>query len=257
MELYDLHTQTLGRHFLYFDSLGSTNDYLKEHAMELPDGTAVVAAEQAAGKGRLGRSWQMRRGDTLALSVLFRPALLKDASMMPILCAIGVARAVSSLCGVAVHIKWPNDLLIGEKKITGILCESRLAGTTGFAVCGIGVNTHAPAEYYQCCGLPYAGSIQMCTGISVSHEILACRILDELEKIYDQFKVVGFQPFASEYSSLCITLGKEVRVLYQEYELTGKAVSIHEDGSLEVLTAQGSVLVSSGEASVRGLYGYV
>lgn len=257
MELKNLQTKKLGQHFLYFDSLGSTNDYLKEHGQELPDGTAVVAASQTAGKGRLGRSWQMRPGDTLALSVLFRPALMKDAKIMPILCGIATARAIHSLCGADVRIKWPNDLVIGTKKVTGILCESRFSGNQGFLVCGIGVNTHAPEEYYQACGLPYAGSVLMCTGISLSHEELAGRILEELEKIYEQYKLYGVRSLVEEYAALCINLGREVRVVCREGEVTGRAVGIHEDGSLEVATGNGTILVSSGEASVRGLYGYV
>lgn len=257
MQLKGLKTTVLGRNFLYFDSLGSTNDYLKEHGERLPNGTAVIAESQTAGKGRLGRSWQMRPGDTLAMSILFRPAPIEHAKIMPVLCGIAAARAVSRLCGEKVSIKWPNDLVIGQKKITGILCESRLSGNTGFLVCGIGVNTHAPAEYYQAAGLPYAGSVQMCTGVSLSHEELACTILEELEKIYKQYKNKGFQSLVEEYSALCVNLGQEVRVVYQEKELIGKAVRIHEDGSLEVSVQGGKILISSGEASVRGLYGYV
>ncbi len=257
MQLHHLHTKKLGRHFLYFDSLGSTNDYLKEHAAQLPDGTAVVAAEQTAGKGRLGRSWKMRPGDTLAISILFCPAPTESVNIMPVLCGIAAARAVSGLCGKQALIKWPNDLILEDKKITGILCESRLFGKSGFLVCGIGVNTHATKEYFKQCGLPYAGSIQMCTGVSVSHEDLACRILEELEILYEQFCADGFAPIREEYASLCINLGREVRVVYQEHEVVGKAVAILEDGSLQVETEQGVLSVSSGEASVRGLYGYV
>ncbi len=257
MKLHHLHTKKLGQNFLYFDSLGSTNDYLKEHAMELPDGTAVVTANQTAGKGRLGRSWQMRLGDSLAMSILFRPAPAEHAAIMPVLCGIAAARAISALCGTQVFIKWPNDLIIGGRKITGILCESRIVGNSGFLICGIGVNTHAAEGYYRECGLPYAGSIQMCTGVSVSHEELACRILEELEMIYEQFCKDGFSSLVDEYSSLCINLGREVRVIYREREVLGKAVAIQENGALKVQTEQGILSVSSGEASVRGIYGYV
>ena len=257
MQLQNLHTKRLGRTFLYFDTLDSTNNYLKEHAMELPDGTAVVAALQTAGKGRLGRNWKMQPGDTLAISILFRPAPIEDSSILPLLSGMATARAITDLCGATVQIKWPNDLVIGEKKVTGILCESRIVGNSGFLISGIGVNTHATAEYYQKCGLPYAGSIQMCTGISVSHEKLACRILEHLETIYDQYKKDGFQSLIPEYCSMCVNLGKEVRVIYQEHEVIGKAVSIRKDGALVVETDEGIIFVSSGEASVRGLYGYI
>ena len=155
-QLEQLATKRLGRTFLYFDSIHSTNTYLKEQGAQLPDGTAVVAGHQYAGRGRQGKAWQSSE-EALALSVLLKGVPPYLMQMLPILFGIGARRALSLLCGREILLKWPNDLLLGEKKIAGILCESAGFGEDVLAVCGIGVNLLQEPSFFA--ELPYGSSL--------------------------------------------------------------------------------------------------
>ena len=164
-QLEQLATKRLGRTFLYFDSIHSTNTYLKEQGAQLPDGTAVVAGHQYAGRGRQGKAWQSSE-EALALSVLLKGVPPYLMQMLPILFGIGARRALSLLCGREILLKWPNDLLLGEKKIAGILCESAGFGEDALAVCGIGVNLLQEPSFFA--ELPYGSSLWVECGVRVS-----------------------------------------------------------------------------------------
>lgn len=133
----------LGRPLRVYESLGSTNDVLRELAHRgAPEGATVVARSQTRGRGRHGRTWSSPAGQGLYMSVLLRPALpSRDAGWLAVLSGVGVARALETVGLPGVSVKWPNDVYAGDRKIAGVLAEPRLArGLIEFAVLGLGVN---------------------------------------------------------------------------------------------------------------------
>lgn len=253
-----LSTRVLGREWRHFASLPNTNDYCKQHADRLPHGTAVTAAAQTAGKGRLGRRWDSRPGDGLALSVLLHHWQPQGMGLLPLLAGLAVSEALDSLCGLRTGLKWSNDVLADDRKLCGILCESRIGSPGGFAVVGIGVNlTHTSADFARL-GLVYATSLRMATDKLFAFDAVAGAILNRLEPLLEQYRTEGFAPLRERYRQRCVTLNRPVRVVADGAERTGLAVDIGPDGALlcrldgrEDLTP-----IHAGEASVRGLYGY-
>lgn len=251
-QLGGLTTTQLGRTWIALSSVDSTNNYLKEHAFSLPHGTLVTAREQTQGRGRRGNSWSFQPGSALAMSVLLHDVPKEALTHLPLLCGLALTRGF--FCGCS--LKWSNDVLLNGKKLCGILCESRI-GDTISAVCGFGINLTQTREDFDAAGLPYAASILSETGERLTPEETAAQVLNALETIWEQYLREGFEGLREEYCRACITLGRPVRVLYEGSTVEGTAVDIGGDGSLLCRTPEGAITVRAGEASVRGLYGYV
>lgn len=249
-----LATKWLGREFEYLGEVTSTDDYLKEHAGELENGAAVVAERQTRGKGRTGREWQ--GGDGLAMSFLLHNPRIADLTCLPLVAGMAVIRALERAAGSGFGLKWSNDVLFGDKKICGILCESRISSHSAFAVAGIGVNLSQTREEFDALGLVYATSLELATGARIEKTRFAAMILNEFEPLYEKFAQSGFSAIRENYKSYCVTLGKRVRVITKAGEREGEALDIAEDGSLVCEIGGKLVHVRAGEASVRGLYGY-
>lgn len=260
----------LGGTLLILPEVDSTNRYLKEHGASLPHGTVCCTDRQTAGRGRLGREWAVPPGQSLALSVLFKPAVLprrgEEASLLPLLCGLAAARALERLTSPGpepFEIKWPNDIICGGKKIGGILCETRLDETGGYTVAGIGINLLQPREEFLRLGLEHAASVRMCRGTAPDYRKTAAAFIDELEPLWQTWRREGFAPLREEFSRRCVTLGRVVRV-YASLDqpgaapaLEGVAVGLDESGRLLIRRDDGRVTaVNAGEVSVRGLYGY-
>lgn len=253
-----LHTKILGQYHLHLEEVDSTNNYCKTHADHLPHGAVITAARQTAGKGRLGRQWADIPDAGLALSVLLHDMPPQKMSLLPLLTGLAVSEGLETLTGLRFPIKWSNDVLTGDKKLCGILCESRLSGSSGFAVIGIGVNLMQSAEDLARYGLVYASSLLLATGRCFSREETAAAILNQLEPVLAQFVVEGFSgELLERYTQRCITLGRTVRILHSGEEQTAFAAAIAPDGALICEVNEKKFRVLAGEASVRGLYGYV
>lgn len=259
--LQSLQAKSLGRTFLWFESLSSTNDYLKEHGHSLPHGTAVSALRQLAGRGRTGRRWEdtAQYGETksLALSVLLKPPTVYHTPVLPHVCGLAVKKALEQLSGVSSGIKWPNDIVITRSKVCGILCESVIAGDELYVVCGMGVNLLETKEEFTRLGLEHATSVYQESGKRLDLPETAAAILNALEGYYERLLQGGFDALLDEYRAACVTVGADVRVLQNGTEQTGAAVDIAADGTLLVNIDGKLCAIRSGEASVRGLYGYV
>jgi BirA family biotin operon repressor/biotin-[acetyl-CoA-carboxylase] ligase len=256
-QLAGLTTESLGRNYIRFDSIGSTNDYLKENADTLPHGTVATAAVQTGGKGRLGKSWQDAPGDCLALSVLLRGFLPSELSLLPLVTGVAVAYALEEACGVTCGLKWSNDVLLGEKKVSGILCESRMAGDGSFAVAGIGINLRQTWEDFSRLGLSYAASLYSVTGKLPEEEKTAVSVLNHLERCLSLYKADGFAALLPRYRALCVNLGRGVRVTLHGAEREGVAIDVAPDGAL-LCEIDGVIhAINAGESSVRGIYGYI
>lgn len=240
--------------------LTSTNQALKQLAEEgAPQGTTVIAREQTAGRGRMGRSFFSQKDTGLYFSCLLRPNCA-PTELMHLTCAVGVAvcRAVEQAAGVVPQIKWINDLVLNCKKLGGILTELSIDPNTGlvdYAIIGVGINClqeSFPEELSQ-----IATSLRLATGKHCTPARMGACLMEQLEKLSGTL-LRHKEQWMDAYRTLCVTLGKEVKVLAGEatYQATAKAVT--SDGSLLVELPDGTQKeVCSGEASVRGLFGYL
>ena len=234
--------------FTVFDELPSTNTYLCERAAGLPDGTAVMARRQTAGRGRRGHDFVSPDGAGLYLSFLLRRPL--PGAWLPLLtpyAAVIAAEAIEELCPVKIGIKWVNDLFLGERKICGILTEGAFSpdGGLAYAVIGIGVNLKAGALPPELAGI--AGAIGDVTP-PPAPERLAVGILTRFFRDTDRLEE---RSFLREYRRRSILLGRKVSAVKDGKKIRGTATTIDEEGGLCLLTPEGSVTLRAGEVSVR------
>ena len=247
-------------HLLVLDETGSTNTLLKEMGRQgAPHGTVVIADRQNAGRGRLGRTFLSPEGQGIYFSALIRPNTA-PTDLMHLTCAVGTAMcdAVASATGIRPRIKWINDLVIGKRKLGGILTELALDPRTGmvdYAVLGIGINCGQTAGDFDESIRDMATSLSIAAGKPVSRELVAAEIIRALSKL----DLLGEkQQIMARYTEDCITIGQQIQVLRGDTVRPGLAMGIDGDGSLIVRYDSGEVeAVSSGEVSVRGMYGYV
>lgn len=256
-ELRGLTARNLGSLVIYLPTVDSTNKYLKENGDSLPHGTICYTGWQQAGRGRLGRSWDAKDGQTLAMSVLFKADT--DMTLLPLISGMAVAQALRVLSGGEFQIKWPNDIVCGGYKVCGILCENRWVQDNRFAISGIGVNLKQSADDFRLLGLPYAASVKMVTGRSIDAEDTASAIVNALEPLWLRLQDSGFSALREDYEARCATIGRFVRVLSPDGDLLreGKAVGITDNGRLLIESGGERTAVNAGEVSVRGLEGYL
>lgn len=257
-----LNTDLIGRDIVYLDSIDSTNTYAKKTAEgPFKEGTVIIADEQSAGRGRLGRHWVSTRGKGIWMSIMLKPDILpKDAPKLTIVAAYAVANALRDCCNLETRIKWPNDIIAGNKKLCGILTEmSAEADEIKYVVVGIGINANLGVDDFGPEVSSIATSISIEKGRVVSRKALIASVLQEFERVYKDFERDGsIRFFLNEYKKESAVLGKEIRIISRKEEITGLAVDISEEGHLVVKLGDGSIReVMSGEVSVRGLYGYI
>lgn len=249
----------MGRNLCCFETVDSTNNYLKKNAALLPDGTVAVTDEQTAGKGRRGNNWTTNKGQALAMSFLIKNVSIEEMPPVTLICGLAAAKTFNALCGGGFLIKWPNDIVCEGKKVCGILCESKISKEYCATVCGIGVNISQNKEFFDKIGLPNAASLKMLKG-DFDRETVAAEILNRFEEIYLSLKRGGKDKtaeFYREYTKICITLGRKVRAVSETGELVGTAESLGSDGTLIVRCGDKTVAVSAGEVSIRGIMGYM
>lgn len=247
-----------------FAELDSTNRYLVDEAVGSPrDGLVAVAEHQSAGRGRLGRRWEAPAGANLLVSILVTPRLAADQLH---LCSVAAALATASACeqaaGLRPSLKWPNDLLVGERKLAGILAESvPLAPAPGgpperrAVVVGVGLNVGWPPPD----GEPGAGavppelrgiatSIRRETGGDTDPRLVLDFLLADLERrLVDLDDAAGRQRLGREYRERCTTLGRPVRVVLPDGETTGTAIDITPEGHLMVDVGACFTTVTAGD----------
>ncbi len=247
-----------GQSVHYLESVDSTNNYAKILAKNgAPEGTVVVAAQQTDGRGRLGRSFSSPAGLGLYFSLILRPNC-RPEQLMHLTCAAGVAaaEAVEKAFGFAPKIKWTNDLVVGKQKLGGILTELSVdaQGMVDYAIIGIGINCRHRAADFPAEIRELACSAAMVTGKDCSPALLAARLVQTLCAVQNQSK----EEIMAAFRASCITVGQEICLLRGDSVRHGTALDIDDDGGLIVEFADGSVeTVTSGEISIRGMYGYV
>lgn len=241
-----------------FKSLPSTNETAKAMALEgAAQGTVVVAEQQSAGRGRLGRSFHSPDGG-IYMSMILRPQC-RPTELMHLTCAVAVAvcDAVEHALGFRPGIKWINDLVADNKKLAGILTELSIEPHTGlvdFAIVGIGLNCNQQPEDFPPELQAIACSARSILGIPVNRASLENEIIHALLTMDLSQKPSIFE----QYRKDCITLGKEVAILRGDTRRQAIALDVDENGALLVLYPQGHTeAIDCGEVSVRGLYGYL
>lgn len=228
----------------YIEKTESTNEYIKENLSRFSHLDAVYTLCQTNGRGRLGRSWSAEGG--IALSVFIKNS--DNPMLIPICAAVAVYNALKASGIENLGIKWPNDILSNGKKLCGILCE----GVLGGYVVGIGVNNKQTKDFFEKMELPYATSVEILGYEALDEQGFAEACLKELKKALD----FNCEQLIYLFSSECINLGKNVKIIKNGQEKVALAVGISSDGGLVVEINGNRETVVSGEVSVRGIYGY-
>lgn len=260
VSIYNALSETAQRRVVFFEETDSTNVQAHRLAKEgAAHGTVVVADMQTAGRGRRGRSWLQAPGEMLALSIVLRPHISPEkTSMLTLVAALASALSIEKVTGVSCQIKWPNDIVINNKKAAGILTELQLqSSVVDYVIVGIGINVGAaffPEEIRKT-----ATSLYLETGKPVDRNQLLAELLCEMERLYALFlEQEDLSCIKEEYLSRLINLGREVRVLDPKGEYRGTGCGITDTGELLVRREDGSMeQIYAGEVSVRGLYTYV
>ena len=247
--------------FQYIPTVDSTNDRLKALAKQgAPHGTVLVADRQTGGHGRMGRSFHSPEGMGVYLSILLRPRCA-PADLMHLTCATAVAMAdaVEASAGFRPGIKWTNDLVSGKRKLGGILTGLGLKndGSLDYAIIGIGINCLQKPEDFPEDIREMAGSLSMIAGRNVDRSRVAAAMMEALWRM-DSWLLTDQPRLMARYRSDCITLGQQISLVRGDEVRYGTALDIDDKGGLVVAFSTGETgTVTSGEVSIRGMYGYV
>lgn len=249
-------------HIRWFDTIDSTNSHARLLADKgAPHGTVLIAGHQTGGRGRMGRSFDSPAGMGIYLSVILRPQCSAQ-SLMHLTCATGKAMcdAVEKAAGFRPGIKWTNDLVFEKRKLGGILVEMSLdpqSSVPKAVIIGVGINCRQQLSDFPSELQGFAGSLEMVTGSAVDPAQLAAAMIGSLAEM-DRTLLSEKRTIMNAYRRDCVTLGQDIVLVRGDEKQYGKALDIDEDGGLVVTFTDGSVkTVTSGEVSIRGMYGYL
>lgn len=257
-----METKVMGKKLEVHEILDSTNNRAREVALRgAPEGTLIIAESQSMGRGRLGRNWASPKGKGIWMSLILRPNIPPDqASRITAIGAVAIRRALNKATDLDIGIKWPNDIIIEDKKVCGILTE--MHGDIDriyYVVLGIGININLVRDDFPPEIRSTATSLSIAMNRILNRRKIIALVMKEIEKLY--FKYVrdnDFQCILDECRKYSLTLGKKVRVVGRETAFEGFALDFDTDGSLLVKMDDGSIKkVMSGDVSVRGVKGYV
>jgi BirA family transcriptional regulator, biotin operon repressor / biotin---[acetyl-CoA-carboxylase] ligase len=235
-----LNTKFIGKKIHYFDCLASTMDLAMQLGMQAhANGTLVLAESQTHGQGRLGRSWFSPKYKGIYLSLILRPKILPAASpILTLMAAVSICEAVKEVTGLDAQIKWPNDILIHNKKLAGILTEMNAEmDKVNFVVIGIGINVNNDKKSL----IAQATSLKEERGEGLSRITLLQELLSRIENNYLLLENKGSQEIIDKWRSFSLTLGKRVKVYCQNKHLEGLALDIDQDGGLLIRRDSGII----------------
>lgn len=242
-----------------YDTLESTNDKAKEIAAYSEEGTVILAREQTKGKGRLGRVWSSTKDKDILMSIILKPEIqIKDIPKITLVGATAINMALRDI-GIDSQIKWPNDIVIENKKVSGILTEmSSNSRDINYVIMGIGINVNQdiqdiPKE------LQYKStSLKIVKNSVIDRRELLNNILERFRTLYMPFRSNGdMEKVINIYRENSIVIGKEILVIKGKDKIRkGVAIDINHRGELLVEFPEGLEEICSGEVSIRGIEGY-
>jgi len=235
-------TKVIGRDIHVFEQTTSTNDVIEKLARAgVKEGAVVFAESQTKGRGRLGRKWISPGRKGLWFSVLLRPDLRpQETTQLTVASATALRRAIQSATGLHPEIKWPNDIVIGGKKVAGILTElSAELDKVRHVILGIGVDVNLGVGEFPPELRKLATSLKIESGRAISRAELATAILRELDSDYARICGGGFSEVADEWQEHCQTIGSQVTIQIGERRIRGRAESLDDDGALLLRTDHG------------------
>ncbi|SMC20049.1 BirA family transcriptional regulator, biotin operon repressor / biotin-[acetyl-CoA-carboxylase] ligase [Clostridium acidisoli DSM 12555] len=255
-----LETETIGRNVVHFDTVGSTNEKAKSLALAAKHGTVVISEEQTGGKGRLGRNFVSPKNKGIWMSIILKPDV--EPMKVSLITQIGAAAVNNALLNMGIEslIKWPNDIIINNKKVCGILTEMSCELTmVNYVVLGIGINVNVDSEDFGEDVSKVATSLKLETKRAVDRKKLTGYILNNFERLYENYVE---KDDITESISICknksILIGKEIRVIKKGEAKKANALDIKTNGSLVVQYESGEIEeLISGEVSIRGKENYV
>jgi BirA family biotin operon repressor/biotin-[acetyl-CoA-carboxylase] ligase len=250
-----LTTKVMGRKLYIFDEIDSTQT--KAHALVgtgASEGTLVIAETQTSGRGRMGRKWHSPQGKGIWMSLILTPKIpLFYTPQLTLLAAVALCRSIQKVCRVDIGIKWPNDLLIGGKKVSGILLESsgedeRLK----YVIAGFGISANLKPDDYPPELRSKATSLAIESGADVNREELIQIFMQEFEDLYALYHEQGFAPIRILWEALSVSLYRPIRTMTPSGYVEGIAESIDHTGALTIRTESGEMIkVISGEVELR------
>lgn len=243
----------IGREIHFFEIVSSTNTIALELAEKAPEGTVFLADCQEKGRGRLGRTWISPSGVNIYMSIILRPQIRpKDSSLITIMSAVACAIALRNVTGFNVTTKWPNDLMIDNKKVGGILTELKTKQQKiTSAIVGIGINVNIDVHEFPEDMKQRATSLKNESGVSHPREPIVAEILNEMDRWYKTMTPLEKESIVQAWKSLTSTLGKKVVVVTPHETLTGTAESIDIDGMLILRLPSGKLKrINSGDLRV-------
>jgi len=245
-----LGTRFIGRRVIYHPRLTSTMGVAKREArLGAAEGTAIVAGEQTGGRGRIGRVWVSPHGN-IALSVILYPDLANLPSLI-MLASLAVLHSIEAVTGLKAQISWPNDVLIGGKKVCGILIESDVReGAVAYAVIGIGINVNLRTSDFP--EIPSsATSLRDESGSEISLPSMIRQLFVEIERLYLALR--AGESIYQEWRDSLVTLGKKVRATSGDTSYEGIAEAVDEDGGLLLRCLDGSLIkVIAADVTLHG-----
>lgn len=244
----------IGSKIILLDTVDSTNNYLKSNAERYTNGTVIVAREQTNGKGRLGRTWETKKDDTLCFSILLKPEISPmEVSAITPLCGLAVTNALNEYFGFDAKIKWPNDVIIGNKKLVGILTEMNCEfDKVDFIVVGIGINIFNKNFSEEIAHKATSCALESNKKIEINK--LLVLILNHIETLLLKGNYMFNKDNLNSYKSCCATLGKQITFSRKGSKTSAVATDINNNGELVVTLNNGSTeTIFSGEVTVQGI----
>lgn len=251
-----LTTAYVGHPVYYWPTIGSTMDearrLIKERSLSgVSEGTVVIADEQTAGRGRLQRTWWAPAGTSLLLSLILCPPLLpRQAQRLTMICSLAVCNAITQVTGLHAQVKWPNDVLIGARKVCGILTELDVLGTRlNYAIVGIGINVNVDLNDAPPFASPATSLLAEIGGPTLRLDLLVA-VLSGIERRYQALR--EGRSFHKEWARRMATLGHHVQVTSGSDQWSGLATAVDRDGALLLRLEDGSTRrVLSGDVTLR------
>ncbi|MXQ52569.1 biotin--[acetyl-CoA-carboxylase] ligase [Shimazuella alba] len=246
----ELSTKLFGQQIRYEPVAKSTQILAHQWARAgAPEGSLVIADEQQAGKGRLGRVWYSPPKTGIWMSLILRPPIpIQQASHLTLLASVGVSSAIINQTNLPIKIKWPNDLLLQGKKICGILTELRGdQDKIEYIVLGMGINVNQQSDHFPSELKEVATSLAVQGKQSYSRASLIAEVMKELEYYYLLYLEQGFEPIRNRWESLSDLIGKKITAKTPQAKVVGVAESLSSDGSLMVRSGKELITIYSAD----------